>query len=146
MRHLKKVALLFVAVLMLSISCVPVYASEGGDDGGGNSHIQIDVSGTNGITINPGKYPNLNGTGEAAQEEAATKLVSQGKRIGQTITALCAIVCFVFFLINVTKLSTSGGMAFQRRQAIMGVLWSGAALTLFGGAFTVISLFWNYLD
>lgn len=144
MRCLKKIALLFAVVLMLSISCVPAYASEGG--GGGNSHIQIDISGTNGITITPGEYPNLNGSGDAAQEEAATKLVSQGKRIGQTITALCAIVCFVFFLINVTKLSTSGGMAFQRRQAIMGVLWSGAALTLFGGAFTVISLFWNYLD
>ena len=133
MRYLKKIALLFVVVLMVSISCVPAYASEGNNGGSGNSHIQIDISGTNGITINPGEYPNLNGSGEAAQEEAATKLVS-------------AIVCFVFFLINVTKLSTSGGMAFQRRQAIMGVLWSGAALTLFGGAFTVISLFWNYLD
>ena len=144
MRYLKKIALLFSVVLLLSLSCVPAYASES-DNANADSHIQIDISGSNGITINPGAYPNLSGSGEDVQEAAATKVVSQGKRIGQTITALCAIVCFVFFLINVTKLSTSGAMAFQRRQAIMGVLWSGAALTLFGGAFAVISIFWNYL-
>lgn len=144
MRYLKKFGFTFLVVLMVAFSCTPAYASEGGS--GGDSHIQIDVNGS-GITINPGQYPDMGGaTNGATPEAAATKIVSKGKLIGQTITALCAIVCLVFFLINVTKLSTSGGMAFQRRQAIMGVLWSGAALTLFGGAFTVISFFWNYLD
>lgn len=143
MRCLKRIALLFVVVLTLAIGCVPAYATDGGS--GGDSHIQIEING-NGITINPGQYPDMGGTTDGSTPEAAaTTLVSKGKLIGQTVTALCAIVCFVFFLINVTKLATSGGMPFQRRAAIIGVLWSGASLTLFGGAWVVISFFWNYL-
>lgn len=136
MRYLRKLALLVAVVLTMSLCSVPAFATDTG--------MQIQVSGGNGITINPGQYPNLSSTGDAP-EEAAKTIISKGKLIGQTITAVCALVCLVFFFINITKLSTSGAMSFQRRQAITGLLWSGVSLALFGGAWTVITFFWNFL-
>lgn len=136
MRYLRKLALLVVIVLIMSLCSVPAFATDTG--------MQIQVSGGNGITINPGQYPNL-GSADDAPEEAAKTIISKGKLIGQTITAVCALVYLVFFFINITKLSTSGAMSFQRRQAITGLLWSGVSLALFGGAWTVITFFWNFL-
>ena len=75
MRYLKKFGFTFLVVLMVAFSCTPAYASEGGS--GGDSHIQIDVSGS-GITINPGQYPDMGGaTNGATPEAAATKIVSK---------------------------------------------------------------------
>jgi len=130
----------FMLVLTLFTSCAPAFASEPDSDAG----INI-TSNDNGITINPGTYPNLSNVSDAP-EEMAKSTISKAKLIGQVVTAICFIICLAFFFINVTKLSTSGAMSFQRRQAITGILFSGTSLALFGGAWTVITFFWNLFD
>ena len=55
-------------------------------------------------------------------------------------------ICFVVFFISVTKLATSGSHPMQRRAAILGILWSGVAIALFGGSWIVVSFFWNFLS
>ena len=95
----------------------------------------INISGgANGITITPGAAPDM------------TDVISKGKTVAQTITAVCTIICFVALFISITKLSTSGSHPMQRRMAIMGILWSGVAITLFGGGWVVVSFFWNFLS
>ena len=49
------------------------------------------------------------------------------------------------FLISVTKLAASAGNPIARQRALAGILFSGVALALFGGAWVVVSFFWNFL-
>lgn len=123
---------------ILTIQCCylgPAMAADG---------IDISLNEGTGITINPGNYPDLGTTDiDDIQDAATEKIIDSGKSIAQTITALCAIICFVAFLISIVKLVTSGTMSFQRRAALTGILWSVVGIALFGGAFVVVSFFWN---
>lgn len=136
MRTRKNLFLLFTTLIMV-LTCVnPVFASD----------FDISIDGTSGITIKPGSYPDLSGTDlENIQDDISETVVNKTKSVAQTITAVCAIICFVFFFINVVKLTTSGGIPFMRRAAIIGLLWSGVAIALFGGGWVVITFFWNFL-
>ena len=133
----------FFSVLLLLLICcamvVPVYAAN-------NNSFDIQVSDNNqGITINPGKYPNLS-NGVDFNQVGNDILIPKGKQIAQTITSVCAIICFVALLISITKMAISSNNPMQRRGATIGILWSGVALTLFGGAWIVVSFFWNFLQ
>lgn len=132
----------FSALLLLLTYCaivMPAYAAD-------NNSFDIQVSGNHqGITINPGKYPNLSNTADLKQI-SDDLIIPKGKKIAQTITSICTIICFVTFLVSVTKMATSGSHPIQRRSALIGILWSGVALALFGGAWVVVSFFWNFLQ
>lgn len=135
MKFIKNLFVIFLLILTLTTTCVPAFAN--------NTDSGINISaGSDGITIKPGTYLDLANITDAPEEMAETT-ISKAKLIGQIITSVCCIICLVFFFINVTKLATSGAMPFQRRQAISGILFSGASLALFGGAWTVITFFWN---
>lgn len=140
MKLTKKLSVILMLVLTLFTTCTPAFAT----GSGGNTGIDISAN-DNGITINPGTYPNLSNVSDAPEELAKTA-ISKAKLIGQVVTAICFIICLAFFFVNVTKLSTSGAMSFQRQQAITGILFSGASLAIFGGAWTVITFFWNFFD
>lgn len=129
--------LTIICVLLLSISStVPANAAQSG--------LDISVNGSTGITINPGEYPDLNGDLDNVQSEVTEIVTSKAKQVAQTITGICTIICFCAFFYSVTKLSTSASMPLLRRQALVGVLWSGIALALFGGAWIVVAFFWNF--
>lgn len=138
MRKFSHFLALLLCILTIQCACLgPVMAADGFD---------ISVDGTNGITINPGNYPDLGATDiDGIQDAATEKIIDKGKAIAQTITAICAIICFVAFLFNVVKLTTAGSAPFQRRTGLTGIMWSGVGLALFGGAFVVVSFFWNFL-
>ena len=72
--------------------------------------------------------------------------VSTSKKVAQAITGVLTVICFVAFLFCVTKLALSAGNPQTRRMAISGILFSGIALALFGGAWIVVSFFWNLLS
>lgn len=74
-----------------------------------------------------------------------TTLVDKSKDIAKTITAILSVVCFVALLVCIAKLALSAGNPQKRSQALTGIFVSGVALALFGGAFIVISFFWNLL-
>ena len=132
--------LLTLLLCIFTIQCVclgPTLAADGFD---------VSVNGTNGIVINPGTYPDLGSTNlEGVQDAATEKIIENGKTVAKTITAICAIICFVSFFISVVQLATAGTMPLKRRMSLIGILWSGIGLALFGGAFVVISFFWNFL-
>lgn len=67
------------------------------------------------------------------------------KKFGVAVTGICTLTSLVFFIIALTKLSASAGNDRARATAIKGVLYSGIALALFGGATVIIGVFWNAL-
>lgn len=89
-----------------------------------------------------------NGTVGGGLNTATTNmgtLVDKGKEIAKTVTAILSIVCFVALLVCIAKLALSAGNPQKRSQALTGIFVSGVALALFGGAFIVVSFFWNLL-
>lgn len=132
----KKMVPLMLAFVMCIVSvAIPAHAA-------GTINIS---GGANGITITPGAAPDMTDVSNAYDTVGDT-VISKGKTVAQTITAVCTIICFVALFISITKLSTSGSHPMQRRMAIMGILWSGVAITLFGGGWVVVSFFWNFLS
>ena len=109
------------------------------------SQASISITGgSGGITIKPGTAPDMTNVGDAF-DTASDKLISKGRQTAKTITAVCTIICFAAFFISITKLATSGSHPMQRRAAILGIMWSGVAIALFGGSWIVVSFFWNFL-
>lgn len=109
------------------------------------AHINISGSTSGGITISPGGGVDMTDVDGAFDAMTGT-VVSKGQSVAKTITSVCCIICFVVFFISIVKLATSGSHPMQRRAAIIGILWSGAAIMLFGGAWVVVSFFWNFLS
>lgn len=113
-------------------SVIPAYAID----------IQVD---RDGVKINPGEMPDM--TRVDGVKDAVDQIVMpQVRSIGLAITSICTIICFAAFLISVTKLSASAGNPQARQRALTGILVSGIALALFGGAWVVVSFFWNFLS
>lgn len=72
-------------------------------------------------------------------------VVTTAQNIAKTITSVLTIVSFVSLLFWVAKLALSAGNPRNRTTALTGILFSGIALALFGGAWVVVSFFWNLL-
>lgn len=83
--------------------------------------------------------------GEAIDEEDFSTFFGEFKKFGIAITGICTITSLVFFIIALTKLSASAGNDRARAAALKGVLYSGIALALFGGATVIVGVFWNAL-
>ena len=73
-------------------------------------------------------------------------VVNKAQAIAKTITSVLTVISFVCLLFWVARLAMSAGNPQTRRIAISGILFSGIALTLFGGAWIVVSFFWNLLS
>ena len=82
------------------------------------------------ITIPGGTMKSL---GEAPDASELSGFFSGFKTIGTAISGICAITALIYFVINLTKFSTSAGNDMQRARALKGLLFSGVSLALFGG-------------
>lgn len=131
----KMVPLMLALMLCVTSVATPAFAA-------GTINIS---GGANGITITPGTAPDMTDV-SSAYNKVGNTVISKGKTVAQTITAVCTIICFIALFISITKLATSGSHPMQRRTAIIGILWSGVALALFGGGWVVVSFFWNFLS
>lgn len=125
----------------LAVSCVtPAFAA---------NIVDIKPNGSGGFTISPpgaGENPPAMGQDLSSfQSVVEDTLMPTVQQVATTITSICTIICLVAFLISVTKLATSAGNPAARQRALQGILFSGIALTLFGGAWLVVSIFWNFL-
>lgn len=94
------------------------------------------------ITIPGGQIVSL---AEAPSASEVTSFFKGLKVIGTAISGICTITAMIFFVINLTRLSTSAGNDFQRTRALKGILFSGISLALFGGITVVVSIFWNFV-
>lgn len=81
--------------------------------------------------------------GEEISSDDFTGFFSSFKAFGTAISGICALTSLVFFVIALTKLSTSAGNDRARSSALKGVLLSGVALALFGGITVIVGVFWN---
>ena len=57
----------------------------------------------------------------------------------------CAIM-LIFMLIQFTKLGAAGDNEMARKKAIAGILTTGIATALLGGATIVVGFFWNVIS
>lgn len=73
-------------------------------------------------------------------------ITTKAQDIAQMITTVLTIISFVCLLFYIARLAMSAGNPMSRRQALTGILFSGVALALFGGAWVVVSFFWNFLN
>ena len=89
------------------------------------------------ITIPGGTMKSL---GEAPDASELSGFFSGFKTIGTAISGICAITSLIFFVISLTKFSTSAGNDMQRTRAL---LFSGVSLALFGGITVIAGVFWN---
>lgn len=90
----------------------------------------------------------LDGVGQdlSKQDTNLGTLVSKGQEVARAITSIMAIISFLALLFWVAKLATSAGNPQSRKIALTGILFSGVALAIFGGAWVVVSFFWNLLS
>ena len=72
-----------------------------------------------------------------------TALSRPGNRFA--ITGILAVTMFIFMLVQFTKLGAAGDNEQSRKRAIAGILTTGIATALLGGASVVIGFFWNIL-
>jgi len=72
-------------------------------------------------------------------------VMTQYRTIAVAITGILTITMLIFMFIQFTKLGASGDNEMARKKAIMGILTTGIATALFGGATIVIGFFWNVL-
>lgn len=68
------------------------------------------------------------------------------REVARTVTTILTILSFACLLFWIAKLAMSAGNPMTRKTALTGILFSGVALALFGGAWVVVSFFWNFLN
>jgi len=136
----KAIMLFLIVMLYVPTAVVTAYGSSSGSGAG-----VIDITGDgSGIKIKPGEAPDMTHVGNL--DDIGNKVISKSQMVAKTVTSVCTIICFVAFLFSVTRLATSGSHPIQRRGAVIGILWSGVALALFGGGWVVVNFFWNFLS
>ena len=126
---------LVLAFSMCAASLSPAYAAPADGSGGGPSSI-FDVVGDDGSVGQVG-----DGT-----SQGFTTVMTQYRTIAVAITGILTITMLIFMLIQFTKLGASGDNEMARKKAIMGILTTGIATALLGGATIVIGFFWNVLS
>lgn len=70
-------------------------------------------------------------------------VITKYKTIATAIMGVLTITMLIFMLIQFTKLGAAGDNEIGRKKAIMGILTTGIATALLGGATIVVGFFWN---
>lgn len=91
-------------------------------------------------TITGGTRPSL---GEPVSADEFGSFFDGVKTLATALMGIFAITALIFFIISLTKLSTSAGNEQGRARAIKGILFSGIALALFGGATALVGVAWG---
>lgn len=144
--NIRSRALVFLmALIMVHSTLTPAFAANnaggtGGTDGtggtGGPSSI-FDAIGNDGT---------VGQIGDGSAADGFTTVMTQYRRIAVAITGILTITMLIFMLIQFTKLGASGDNEMARKKAIMGILTTGIATALLGGATIIIGFFWNVLS
>lgn len=96
-------------------------------------NMDVDSSGT----FHPGVVS------DESKVKEPSEILDQYKSLVMLFTGILTITCIALLIFNISKLSMAGSNDQARRNAIIGIMVSGIALSLFGGAGIVIGFFWN---
>lgn len=111
----------------------------GGSGGGGSSNSLFDLVSDDG-KINEGSEVATQNT-----DGSFTTVITKYKSIAVAIMGILTITMLIFMLIQFTKLGAAGDNEMARKKAIMGILTTGIATALLGGATIIVGFFWGAL-
>jgi len=80
------------------------------------------------------------GNMDASSNAAVQEVLGRYRKIGSFVFGFCTVTALLFFIFNITKLSMSAGNDMARNRALKGLLYSGLALSLFGGSSIIFSI------
>lgn len=110
-----------------------------GTTGGGGSSELFNLVGDDG---------KINDSSTVAQQNtdgSFTTIITKYKSIATAIMGILTITMLIFMLIQFTKLGAAGDNEMARKKAIMGILTTGIATALLGGATIIVGFFWGAL-
>ena len=73
-------------------------------------------------------------------------LLKEGKKIVQGLLGILTLICFFFFVLQISKIVTSASNEAARSKAIQGLMWAIVGIILFGGANVLLGFAWNVLS
>lgn len=95
------------------------------------------------ITYSNGKIStNLEG---GNSEKTWNKIFKKYKGVIAGLSGICLLTFVVFFIINLAKLGGSASNPVARKDALMGLLWTGISAAASGSVLVLTALFWNAL-
>lgn len=122
----------------LAYAYMPGSGSGGsGGSGGGTSNSLFDLVDNSG---------SINSSSEVAQQNtdgSFTTIITKYKSIAAAIMGILTITMLIFMLIQFTKLGAAGDNEMARKKALMGILTTGIATGLLGGATIIVGFFWG---
>ena len=89
---------------------------------------------------------NFNPSQDLGQNQDLDTVEGKVREVAQTVTTILTIISFACLLFWIARLAMSAGNPMTRKTALTGIMFSGVALALFGGAWVVVSFFWNFLN
>lgn len=89
---------------------------------------------------------NFNPSQDLGQNQDLDTVEGKVREVAQTVTTILTIISFACLLFWIARLAMSAGNLMTRKTALTGIMFSGVALALFGGAWVVVSFFWNFLN
>ena len=116
----------FIITLGLCINTIPAFA---------NDHISVTTNAAGQVSIEAA------GAIVNSAQDGYGLILNKYKMIGQGIVGLCTIISITALIFYITKLGAAGDNPRLKQSAVSGVMYSGIALALFGGLFTVL-YFW----
>jgi len=159
MKNLKTRIMSFLVAIMLvfgavgqSMTFAYAYMPGSGTGGtGGSNPTGNGGTGSGGSSIFDLVNDNgdINSSSEVAQQNANgsfTTIITKYKSIAVAIMGILTITMLIFMLIQFTKLGAAGDNEMARKKAIMGILTTGIATALLGGATIIVGFFWGALS
>ena len=133
--------MMFLGMTFQSMPLAYAYDPPGGGGGGGGGAASslfdlVDDSGA------------INSSSEVAQQNtdgSFTTVITKYKAIAVAIMGILTITMLIFMLLQFTKLGAAGDNEMARKKAIMGILTTGIATALLGGATIIVGFFWGAL-
>lgn len=159
MKNLNTRIMSFLVAIMLVFGAVgqSMTVAYAGPNGGGympGSGGSGTGTGTGGGSTDSGIFDlvgddgSINDSSEVAQQNtdgSFTTIITKYKSIAVAIMGILTITMLIFMLIQFTKLGAAGDNEMARKKAIMGILTTGIATALLGGATIIVGFFWGAL-
>lgn len=159
MKNLNTRIMSFLVAIMLVFGAVgqSMTVAYAGPNGGGympGSGGSGTGTGTGGGSTGSGIFDlvgddgSINDSSEVAQQNtdgSFTTIITKYKSIAVAIMGILTITMLIFMLIQFTKLGAAGDNEMARKKAIMGILTTGIATALLGGATIIVGFFWGAL-
>ena len=159
MKNLNTRIMSFLVAIMLVFGAVgqSMTVAYAGPNGGGympGSGGSGTGTGTGGGSTGSGIFDlvgddgSINDSSDVAQQNtdgSFTTIITKYKSIAVAIMGILTITMLIFMLIQFTKLDAAGDNEMARKKAIMGILTTGIATALLGGATIIVGFFWGAL-